>query len=74
MTQAQPDRGTLFWYSDGSFQQTPALATLLYAEQVSTNGGRTLFADMIAAFGALGRLSGLGFRPFAFCTTCMSRG
>ena len=54
MTQAQPDRGTLFWYSDGSFQQTPALATLLSATQVSTKGGHTWFADMIAAFEAIG--------------------
>ncbi len=49
-----PDLGTLFWRSDGSFQQTPALATLLYAEQVPATGGHTLFADMIGAYEALG--------------------
>lgn len=49
-----PDRGTLFWHSDGSFQKTPALATLLYAEQVPSAGGHTLFADMIGAFEAFG--------------------
>jgi len=49
-----PDRGTLFWHSGGSFQKTPALATLLYAEQVPGTGGHTLFADMIGAFEALG--------------------
>jgi len=49
-----PDLGTLFWHSDGSFQSVPALATLLYAEKVPTNGGHTLFADMIGAYEALG--------------------
>ncbi len=57
-----PDRGTLFWHSDGSFQQTPALATLLYAEQVPTKGGHTLFADMIGAFEALGTAERSRFR------------
>jgi taurine dioxygenase len=50
-----PDRGTLFWHTDASFQATPALATILYAEQVPSNGGHTMFADMIGAYEALGR-------------------
>lgn len=50
-----PDRGTLFWHTDASFQATPALATILYAEQVPANGGHTMFADMIGAYEALGR-------------------
>lgn len=49
-----PDRGTLFWHSDASFQKVPALATLLYAEQVPRAGGHTMFADMIGAYEALG--------------------
>lgn len=50
-----PDRGTLFWHTDASFQAKPALATILYAEQVPSNGGHTMFADMIGAYEALGR-------------------
>ena len=50
-----PDLGTLFWHTDASWQAKPALATLLYAEQVPKSGGHTLFADMIGAFEALGR-------------------
>jgi taurine dioxygenase len=49
-----PDRGTLFWHSDASFQKVPALATLLYAERVPREGGHTMFADMIGAYEALG--------------------
>jgi len=49
-----PDRGTLFWHTDASWQAEPALATLLYAEQVPANGGHTLFADMIGAYEAFG--------------------
>ena len=49
-----PDRGTLFWHTDASWQARPALATLLYAEQAPTEGGHTLFADMIGAYEALG--------------------
>ena len=45
-----PDRGTLFWHSDASFQRSPALATLLYAERVPRSGGHTMFADMIGAY------------------------
>ncbi|MBL8380643.1 MAG: TauD/TfdA family dioxygenase [Burkholderiales bacterium] len=49
-----PDRGTLFWHTDASWQEVPALATLLYAEAVPRAGGHTLFADMIGAYEALG--------------------
>ncbi len=49
-----PDRGTLFWHTDASWQARPALATLLYAEQAPAEGGHTLFADMIGAYEALG--------------------
>ena len=49
-----PDLGTLFWHTDASWQSSPALATLLYAEQVPRDGGHTLFADMIGAYEAFG--------------------
>ncbi len=50
-----PDRGTLFWHTDASFQAKPAVATILYAEKAPRNGGHTMFADMIGAYEALGR-------------------
>jgi taurine dioxygenase len=48
-----PDKGTLVWHSDLSFQQRPALATLLYGIEVPRTGGDTLYADMYAAYDAL---------------------
>jgi taurine dioxygenase len=62
-----PDRGTLFWHTDASWQETPALATILYGEQVPRSGGHTMFADMIGAYEALApaeqaRFSGLRVR------------
>jgi taurine dioxygenase len=48
-----PDRGTLVWHTDGSFQRRPALATCLYAETAPASGGHTLFADTLSAFEAL---------------------
>ena len=48
-----PDRGTLVWHTDASFQRRPAHATILYAEAVPTTGGHTLFADTLSAFEAL---------------------
>jgi taurine dioxygenase len=48
-----PDRGTLVWHSDLSFQRRPALATILYGIEVPKTGGETLFCDMCAAYAAL---------------------
>jgi taurine dioxygenase len=52
-TGRHPDRGTLVWHSDLSFQRHPALATILYGIDVPRRGGETLFADMVAAYEAL---------------------
>jgi taurine dioxygenase len=49
-----PDRGTLVWHTDASFQRRPPHATILYAEAAPSAGGHTLFADTIAACEALG--------------------
>jgi alpha-ketoglutarate-dependent 2,4-dichlorophenoxyacetate dioxygenase len=52
-TGSHPDKGTLVWHSDLSFQQRPALATILYGIEVPRAGGDTLYADMYAAYDAL---------------------
>jgi alpha-ketoglutarate-dependent taurine dioxygenase len=59
-----PDRGTMAWHTDGSWQRVTGQATMLYAEQMPARGGETGFADMYAAYDALSpaervRLSGL---------------
>jgi len=48
-----PDKGTLTWHSDLSFQRRPALATILYGIETPSTGGETQFADMAAAYDAL---------------------
>ena len=45
--------GNRLWHTDASFQRRPALATLLYAEEVPRDGGHTMFADMLGAWHAL---------------------
>ena len=52
-TGTHPDKGTLVWHSDLSFQRRPALATILYGIEVPRAGGDTLYADMCAAYDAL---------------------
>jgi taurine dioxygenase len=61
---AHPDRGTMAWHTDGSWQRVTGQATMLYAEQIPSSGGGTGFADMYAAYDALdpeeqARLAGL---------------
>ncbi len=52
-TGSHPDKGTLVWHSDLSFQTRPASATILYGLDVPRAGGDTLYADMYAAYDAL---------------------
>ncbi len=49
-----PDKGTLVWHTDGSWQRVTGQATLLYAEIAAGEAGETLFCDM---YGAWERLS-----------------
>lgn len=63
-TGKHPDRGTLAWHTDGSWQRITGQATMLYAERIPASGGGTMFADMYSAYDALGaaeqaRLAGL---------------
>jgi taurine dioxygenase len=45
-----PDKGTLFWHTDGSWRQRRGLATMMYSEVVPRVGGETEFADMYSAY------------------------
>ena len=49
-----PDKGTLAWHTDGSWQRVTGQATIIYGEVIPPTGGETHFADM---YGAYERLS-----------------
>ncbi len=48
-----PDKGTLYWHTDGSWRERTGQATMMYSEIVPEEGGETEFADMYAAYDAL---------------------
>ena len=45
-----PDKGTLYWHTDGSWRERTGLATMMYCEISPKTGGETEFCDMMAAF------------------------
>lgn len=52
-TGRHPDKGTLEWHTDRSWDKRPAQATIVYAEQVTRDGGETWYCDMYGAYDAL---------------------
>ncbi|MFY9838504.1 MAG: TauD/TfdA family dioxygenase [Xanthobacteraceae bacterium] len=48
-----PDKGTLFWHTDGSWRERTGQATMMYSEVVPEAGGETQFADMYSAYDLL---------------------
>ena len=46
--------GNRLWHSDSSFKPLPAKYSLLHARAIPSKGGNTQFADMRAAYDALG--------------------
>jgi taurine dioxygenase len=59
-----PDKGTLAWHTDGSWQRVTGQATIIYGEVMPESGGETHFCDMYGAYERLDaawktRLAGL---------------
>jgi taurine dioxygenase len=48
-----PDRGTLAWHTDGSWQRRTGQATIIYGELMPEAGGETHFCDMYGAYDRL---------------------
>jgi taurine dioxygenase len=48
-----PDKGTLYWHTDGSWRERTGQATMMYSEIVPEIGGETQFADMYSAYDLL---------------------
>lgn len=49
-TGQHPDKGTLYWHTDGSWRERTGQATMMYSEIVPEAGGKTEFADMYTAY------------------------
>jgi taurine dioxygenase len=45
-----PDKGTLYWHTDGSWRERTGQATMMFSEIVPEEGGETEFADMYSAY------------------------
>ncbi len=45
-----PDKGTLYWHTDGSWRERSGLATMMYSEICPEAGGETQFCDMYSAY------------------------
>ena len=45
-----PDKGTLYWHTDGSWRRVTGQATIIYGEVVPNVGGETHFCDMYGAY------------------------
>ena len=45
-----PDRGTMYWHTDGSWRRVTGQATIIYGEVVPEVGGETHFCDMYGAY------------------------
>jgi taurine dioxygenase len=45
-----PDKGTLYWHTDGSWRRVTGQATIIYGEVVPEVGGETHFCDMYGAY------------------------
>ena len=45
-----PDKGTLAWHTDGSWQRVTGQATIIYGEVMPETGGETHFVDMYGAY------------------------
>ncbi len=52
-TGKHPDRGTVFWHTDGSWSRRTGQATMLYADRVTANGGGTQFTSTYDAYDEL---------------------
>jgi len=48
-----PDKGTLYWHTDGSWRARTGQATMMYSEIVPPAAGETEFADMYSAYDLL---------------------